>query len=506
MGSRNCRRKFPAFVTVPSQFIVLRDMAEPLILALDIGTSSSRAAFFDITAHRAVPLAQHDYPLLTSRDGMAEIEPGALLGAVRSCITETLHRRRADAALRGRPIAGIGVSCFWHSMVGCTEKGEAITRITTSADSRCRDAAEVLRKRFDERKIHAHTGCMLRADFWPAKMAWLQRIEARLFARVRQWMSPAEWLQLRLAGDANCAIGMATGTGLFDPAAMKWDAGMLKSAELSPENLRPISDEPTPVGGQSAQEFPELRGVPWFPGIGDGVASNLGCGATRPGLAAIHLGSSAAIRVTRDGAPVSPFGTCCFRMDARRHLVDGTVSNSGNLRAWCLRELRLTDGPELESALAARPGPQHGLVVLPSWSGERAPTWNEDATGTIHGIRQSTTALDILQAITEAVYHRIGRALELLTEDGHVAPKLIVSGGITKSAGSLERLANVLDRAVYPNDEPEPAMRGAAIFALEKLGYPIPEHKFIHPVKPRKAAAREYADARERQRRIEELL
>ena len=482
-------------------------MAEPLILALDIGTSSSRAAFYDITAHcAATTLTHHEYPLLTSADGMAEIEPGAIFGAVRSCITETLHRRRADAALRARPIAGIGVSCFPHSMVGCAEKGEAITRIITWADSRSRDAAEVLRKRFDERKIHAHTGCMLRADFWPAKMAWLQRTEARLFARVRQWMSPAEWLQLRLAGDAKCAIGMASGTGLFDPAAMKWDAGMLKSAEISPENLRPLGDEPTPIGGALAQEFPELRGAPWYPGIASGVAGNLGSGATQPGFAAIQLGTSAAIRVTREGTPSAPFGMCCFRMDARRHLVDGTVSNAGNLRAWCLRELHLKDGPELEAALAARPGPQHRLVVLPSWSGERAPTWNEDATGTIHGIRQSTTALDILQAITEATYHRIERALEMLGEDGSAAPKLIVSGGISKSASGIERLANVLGRPVHVNDEPDVTMRGAAVFALEKLGYPIPGIKLVHPVKPRKAAAREYADERERQRRIEELL
>src|SRR5437660_1494238 len=107
-------------------------MAEPLILAFDIGTSSSRAALFDITAHRVAATAtEHEYPLLTSPDGKAEIEPGALLGAVRNCITETLHRRRADGNLRGRPIAGIGVSCFWHSMVGCTEKGEAITRVIT---------------------------------------------------------------------------------------------------------------------------------------------------------------------------------------------------------------------------------------------------------------------------------------------------------------------------------------------------------------------------------------
>lgn len=482
-------------------------MAEPLILALDLGVTSTRAAFFDITARRAaVPVTHHEYPLLTSRDGMSEIEPGALLGAVRACITEALHQRRADAVLRGRPIAGIGVSCFWHSVVGCTEKGEAITRIMTAEDSRSRDAAEVLRKRFDERKIHARTGCMLRADFWPAKMAWLQRIEARLFARVRQWMSPAEWLQLRLAGDANCAIGMATGTGLFDPAAMKWDAAMLKSAELSPEKLRPLSDAPSPVAGPLAQEFPELRGVPWFPGIGDGVACSLGTGAARAGLAAIHLDGRAAVRVARDGAPAAPFGMCGFRMDAARHLVDATVSNGDNLRTWCMRELRLTDGPELDAALAARPGPQHGLVVLPSWNGERAPTWSDDATGAIHGIRQATTALDILQAVTEAKYHRIARALEVIGENGGGTPKLIVSGAIAKSASGLERLANVLGQPVYPCDEPEPHLRGAAVFALEHLGYPIPAQKLINPVKPRKAAAHEYAAARERQRRFEESL
>ena len=499
--------KFPAFVAPPLTLNIAPDMAEPLILALDIGTSSSRAAFYDITARRAaIPPTQHEYPLLTSRDGMAEIEPGALLGAVRACITEALHRRRADAVLRGRPVAGIGVSCFWHGMVGCTEKGEAITRIMTADDSRCRDAAEVLRKRFDERKIHARTGCLLRANFWPAKMAWLQRVEARLFARVRQWMSPAEWLQLRLAGDANCAIGMATGTGLFDPAAMKWDATMLKSAEIGPEKLRPLGDAPTPVAGALAQEFPELRGVPWFPGIGDGVAASLGTGAARAGLAAIQIGGSAAIRIAHDGVPAAPPGMCCFRVDASRYFVDATVSNAGNLRAWCIRELRLTDGPDLDAALAARPGPQHGLVVLPSWNGERSPTWNEDATGTIHGIRQGTTALDILQAVTEAAYHRVARAIESLGENGNGALKLIVSGPVAKSASGIERLANVLGRAVYPCDEPEPAMCGAAVFALEKLGYPVPAKKLINPVKPRKAAAHEYADARERQRRIEELL
>ena len=482
-------------------------MPEPLILAIDIGPSSSRVAFFDITARR-LPLipAHHDYPVLTSPDGKAEIEPGAMLGAVRNCITEALHRRRADGNLRGRPITAIGASGFWHGIVGCTDKGEAITRVITGDDTRSRDAAAVLRKRFEERKVHARTGCMLRAKFWPAKMACLQRTESRLFSRVQQWMSPAEWLQLRLAGSANCAIGMATGTGIFDPSTQKWDPAMLKSCEIDPGKLRPLGDEPAPVGGHLAQEFPELRGVPWFPGIGAGAAVNLGCGAMRPGLAAIDIGTGAAIRVMRDGQPSAPFGLGCFRVDAKRHLVEGAVSNAGNLRSWCLRELRLTDGPELEAALASRPGPHHGLVVLPFWTAEHAPSWIEEADGTVHGIRQATTALDLLQAITESTFHRIGRIIELISPDGAPAPKLIVTGAIRKSAASLDRLANVLGRPIFPCDEADASLRGAAVHALQRFGYPIPDPRLINPVKPRKASAHEYAGARERQRDLEELL
>ncbi len=482
-------------------------MAEPLILALGIGITSCRAVFFDITARRAGAVeSRHEYPLLRSPDGTAEIEPGALFGAVRGCIHEILHRRRADAVLRGRPVAAVGVSCIPHSVVGCAEKGEAVTRVITWADSRGRDAAAALRRRFDERKIHARTGCMLRADFWPAKLAWLRRTESRHFARVRQWMSPAEWLQLRLAGDARCAFGMAGGTGLFDVAALKWDAAMLKCAEISPEELPVAGDGPVPVGGALAQEFPELRGVPWFPGIADGVACSLGTGAAQPGLASVHIGGTAAIHAARDGVPAAPFGMCCLRVDAGRHLAGGTVADAGKLRAWCLRELRLTDGPELDAALAARQGPKHGLVVLPSWDGEREPAWSDDASGVVHGIRQGTTALDVLQAVTEAACHRVASALELLAGDGHGIPKLIASGDGVKSASAVERLANILGRPVYPCPEPEPLLRGAAVFALEKLGFPVPARKLINPVKPRLAAAHEYAAERERQRRIEEAL
>jgi gluconokinase len=100
----------------------------------------------------------------------------------------------------------------------------------------------------------------------------------------------------------------------------------------------------------------------------------------------------------------------------------------------------------------------------------------------------------------------LGRIHELLLTQEKSAPKLIVSGGIQKSASSMLRLANVLGQSVYASDEPEASIRGAAILALERLGFPIPELKLAHPVKPQIKLAREYREQRERQRTLEVKL
>ncbi len=476
-------------------------MSESLILALDLGTSSCRTALFDLRARRIEgTTAQETYPLITSPAGAAEIDPLLLVRAVRHCLVETMK------SARGRKIAGIGMSCFWHSLIGTDTRGRPLTRIITWADSRCRQDAAELRGKFSERQIHARTGCMLRASYWPAKLAFLRRTRRALFERVKQWMSPAEWLQLVLCGDATCALGMATGTGFFNPTKLAWDPALLAHAGIRAEQMRPLSDEPTPVAGSLAREFPMLAGIPFFPGIGDGAASNLGSGATQPGLAAINVGTSAALRVMRSGKTArAPFGLFCYRVDAQRFVVGGAVSDAGNLRAWCLRELRLPDDAAIETALAARPGPVPKLTVIPVWTIDRAPTWDENAVGVIHGISQSTTALDLLQAITEASYQRIARIGEMVMSMEPHPPKFIVSGGIQHSTAALQRLADVLGQPVFPNDEMEASIRGAAIYVLEKIGRPAPALVLSKPVKPRAKYATKYADARQRQDTLEVL-
>lgn len=479
-----------------------------LVLALDIGTSSARTALFDERAQRLPgTTAQKAYPLITSDEGAAEIDPAVLLRAVRGCLEETIGAWRGNRDLRGRAAAGLATSCFWHSLIGCDAKGRPLTRIITWADARCRDDAAKLRERMAEKEAHKRTGCMLRSSFWPAKLLWLHRTERRIFARVKKWMSPAEWLQLMLVGEANCAIGMATGTGLLDPTKLDWDPAMLKVCRLRRADLRTLSDEPSVVGGRLARDFPELRGRPWFPAIGDGAASNLGSGATRPGLAAINVGTSAALRVMREGRVArAPFGLFCYRVDARRFLVGGAVSNAGNLRAWCLRELKLPDEQALEEELAQRPGPAQNLTVLPFWTAERAPTWNEEQTGVIHGLTQHTTAIDMIQAITDATYHRLRRIADMVLAKDERRTKFIVSGGIQHSPTAVQRLADVLGHRVHPNHEPEASLRGAAIYALEKLGATIRNAPLEKVVRPRMRWAREHAAARSAQLALEALL
>jgi len=146
------------------------------------------------------------------------------------------------------------------------------------------------------------------------------------------------------------------------------------------------------------------------------------------------------------------------------------------------------------------------VQVLPFWTAERAPTWDEDATGAITGITQATTALDLFQAITDAGYHRLARIAELVLKGENEPPRLIVSGGIQRSPLALQRLANVLGQPVHPNDEMEASLRGAAIYAIEKLGWPAPPAKFGAAVEPDTNLARLFAEARDRQRQLETLL
>lgn len=474
---------------------------EFFVLALDIGSSSTRSALFDQRG-RLLPQtrASRDYALRYTADGAAELSPLLIRRAVAGCLKRTLQAQRGSPALRKIPIAGVGASAFWHSLLGLDGKGRPVTPIYTWADSRCAIDAARLRRGFDEKEVHARTGCMLRASFWPAKLRWLRRTEKRLFNRVTRWVSPAEWLFEELFGATGCSHSMASATGLYDLRKKRWDAALCEACHVEPRQLGDLRE----IAVLNRSAFPELDEAKFFTAIGDGAAGNLGCGADRAGPIAINIGTSAAVRLMVTGTQkAAPFGLFRYTVDRDRAVIGGAVSNAGNLRRWCVDELRIVDE---EKALSRTAAACDALTVLPFWVGERAPTWPERLRGAVLGLSQASSAAQILRATTCSAFYRLGEILDLIERRTGRAREVIVSGGVSRSPASLRLLADALGRDLRISTEREASLRGAAVYVLEALGReaePLPKGRTVRhdPTLTKKHRVR-----RECQIALEELL
>jgi gluconokinase len=479
---------------------------EFLVLAMDIGSSSTRTALFDEKGHAVVETAANrEYAVHYGTDGAAELSPALLLRASRLSLRRTLQvRRRLSPSLRKVPIAAVGASAFWHSLLGLDGEARPLTPVFTWADSRCTADAARLREKFNEKEIHGQTGCMLRASFWPAKLRWLRRTEPRLFQRVVRWVSPAEWIFEELFGATGPSPSMASATGLYNLRAKRWHAPLCKACGIQIDQLG-LSTETASV---SRSAFRELREARIFAAIGDGAAGNLGCGAETEGRIAINIGTSAAVRVMqRDEGNPTPFGLFRYAVDHERTVLGGAVSNAGNLRRWCLRELRLQQTEsKLEKALSRTAAADGAITVLPFWVNERAPTWPENLAGALVGLTQASNADRILRATTCAVFYRLGEILDLVEKATGPAREIIVSGGILHSAASLRLLADALGRDLCVSSQAEASLRGAAVYVLEKLGCKVVPLRKAKSVRYDRALAKKHRIRRKQQVILEKLL
>lgn len=477
---------------------------EFLVLAMDIGSSSTRSALFDEKGRVFVETsASREYAVCYTADGGAELSALLLLRASANCLQRTLQARRASPSLRKIPTTALGASAFWHSLLGLDRKGRPITPVYTWADSRCTDDAIRLRKEFDERKTHARTGCMLRASFWPAKLRWVRRTQEHVFKQVVRWVSPAEWIFEELFGAPGCSYSMASATGLCDLRTKRWDPILCEACRIEPEQLGDLTE----VAVASRSGFPELRNANLFTAIGDGAAGNLGCGADVSSRIAINIGTSAAVRTmvtdAKKASDTAPFGLFRYAIDRERIVLGGAVSNAGNLRQWCMRELRIADA---EKALSRTVTAAEALTVLPFWVGERAPTWPENLHGALIGLSQTSSAPQILRATTCAVFYRLGEILDLVETCIGRAREVIISGGILRSRASVRLLADALGRDLEVSPEPEASLRGAAVYVLGALQCQVDPLRRGRIARPDRALARKHRIRRECQIALEELL
>lgn len=448
-------------------------MKKALVLTLDMGTSSVRAMLFDARG-RAVPNreSQIAYTQTTTGDGGVETDAEALLGLTVRCVVQLL--KATEKETMGR-IAGIGISCFWHSLVGVGADSRAVTPLFSWADTRARAQAQALQSELDEGAYHARTGCVLHTSYWPAKLRWLHETRGAEFGQVRHWMSFGEYVALRLFGETRCSLSMASGTGLFNPNAKAWDDATLKDLPIARGQLNAVADEKEPQSGLAkewARTLGALQDLPWFPAWGDGACSNVGSGATEAGRIAINLGTSGAMRVAvrADHVDIPP-GLFCYRVDGARMLVGGAFANGGNVFAWAQKTLQLGDPKALARAVAAQAPDGHGLTILPFWAGERSPGWHVGARAAITGMNLHTTPADILRASEEAVAYSFAQVRDLLMAQFPSAAEIVASGGaLTHDPTWAQIMADAFGVPVTTSRVFEASSRGAALLALDSLG------------------------------------
>lgn len=434
-------------------------MAAELVLALDVGTSSMRASLYDREA-RALPGAEarRAYSVRTTPDGGADFDAEALLGRVGEAIDEALGR--APSA-----VAAVACCTFWHSLVGVDREGAPVTPVYTWGDTRAEPFVAKLRGRLDEKAYHARTGAFFHPLFHPAKYLWLGA------DRAARWMSFGEFLYLRLFGRALATISMASGTGMLDVQACRYDGEALDASGVREEQLSPLGDATDFFRGlrdPHAKRWPALRDVPWMPPVGDGACNNIGSGCTTPDRMALMVGTSGAMRVVREADRVEiPWGLWCYRVDRRRVVLGGALNDGGNLVEWCRNTLRLGDPEAVERELAAMEPDAHGLTFLPFLAGERSTGWAAHARAAIAGLRLNSKPVEILRAGMEAVALRFARIHESL---GPVREIVASGGALLRSPAWIRMLADALGRPILPSEEPEASSRGAALLALEALG------------------------------------
>jgi len=283
---------------------------------------------------------------------------------------------------------------------------------------------------------------------------------------------------------------------------------MLETCRVDADQMQPLD-----AGAQvpdattlAAHGFEQLSAARWYAAIGDGAASNLGSGGDRHGVAAINLGTSGAVRLLEEGTEVNvPYGLFGYRIDESRYLVGGAVSNLASLIQWCWRELDIPESiDELDELLESRTAPDHGLSVLPFWLNERAPRWRDDLAGTIFGITQATTSLDIAQATLESAFHRLALIISAL-RDTRSIERIVVSGGLVTRPSAMQRLSNVLNEPLDICSVTDASIRGAVAYVLSREAIQISSPEVAYRLSPDAALSEQFSQHRAHQLELERV-
>ena len=455
-------------------------MTDKYILAIDQGTTSSRAIIFNHSG-QIVSVGQKEHEQIFPRAGWVEHDPMEVWGAVREVVAEAL----AKASLNKENIQAVGVTNQRETaVVWNRETGEPVYNAIVWQDTRTNKIIEELGGG-DQDKYKDRVGLPLATYFSGPKVKWiLDNVEgAREAAEAGKLVfgNMDTWVIWNLTGGVDGGVHItdvtnASRTMLMDLKTLSWDESIAADMGI-PMSMLPEIKSSAEVYGYGRVEG-LLGGVPIAGDLGDQQAATFGQAAFQAGMAKNTYGTGC-FMIMNTGEEIVPsknglLTTVCYKIGDNKpiYALEGSIAVTGSLVQWLRDNLKMFDSaPEVE-ALAATVDDNGGAYFVPAFSGLFAPYWKSDARGAIVGLTRYVNRGHIARAVLEATAYQTREVLEAMEADSGVTlAELKVDGGMTANDTLMQFQADQLGVPVVRPVVAETTALGAAYAAGIATGY-----------------------------------
>ncbi|MCF1466638.1 glycerol kinase GlpK [Agrobacterium vitis] len=448
------------------------------VLAIDQGTTSSRAIVFD-GAMRIVGTGQKEFPQIFPQSGWVEHDPDAIWDSVVSSIHDALARARITAG----DLAAIGITNQRETVVVWDkDTGKPIHNAIVWQDRRTSAFCETLKRDGLEATFTNKTGLLLDPYFSGTKLSWLlDHVEG---ARARAadgglcFGTVDTYLIWRLTGGKSFVTDAtnASRTLIFNIADHGWDEELLALLNIPAAMLPEVKDCAADFGVTDKAVFGAA--VPILGVAGDQQAATIGQACFAPGMVKSTYGTGCfALLNTGSDRVVSKsrlLTTIAYRMDGKTtYALEGSIFIAGAAVQWLRDGLKVIGDAAETGRLAAEADPGQPVYLVPAFTGLGAPWWDPDARGALFGLTRNTGPAELARAALEAVCYQTRDLLDAMHKDwqnGEDDMVLRVDGGMAASDWTMQRLADLLDAPVDRPSVIETTALGAAFLAASRVG------------------------------------
>ncbi len=446
------------------------------ILALDQGTTSSRAIVFD---HDGLPVAsaQKEFKQYFPKPGWVEHDPAEIW----SSQVEVARKAMTTAGIKSSDIASVGITNQRETTVVWNRKtGKPIHKAIVWQDRRTADFCDKLKKEGFAQKIQKKTGLIIDAYFSATKVKWiLDNVKgARDLAKKGQlaFGTVDSWLVWNLTGGKLHVtdVSNASRTMLFNIHTLKWDNDLLKIFDI-PASVLPEVRSSSEVYGKTSGVFPTP--VPVAGIAGDQQAALFGQMCIDPGMVKNTYGTGCFMMMNIGTKPIDSksklLTTVGWKIGNKTtYALEGSIFIAGAVVQWLRDSLGIIKkSPDVEKLAASVKGSE-GVYFVPAFAGLGAPYWNQHARGTITGITRGSTAAHVARAALDSICYQTLEVLLAMKRDSRIDIKeLRVDGGATVNNNLMQFQSDLLQAKVVRPKITETTALGAAYLAGLAVNY-----------------------------------